>query len=129
MGTRGSGQDQFNTPHGIAADKNDNIYVADRGNNRVQVYSADMKFEKSITGMGAPWSVCLTPGSPQYLYSGDGTGKIYKYDLDGKLLGWAQTTQGHGQSSCLIHEIHCESDKVIYKGDCSTWTVEKITVK
>lgn len=31
--------------------------------------------------------------------------------------------------TCLIHEIHCESAQVIYMGDCSTWTVEKISVK
>jgi sugar lactone lactonase YvrE len=131
VGTHGSGQDQFSTPHGIASDSKDNIYVADRGNNRVQVYNTDLKFQKSITGMGAPWSVCVTPGTPQYMYSGDGfSGKIYKFDLeDGKLLGWAQTSLGHGQATCLIHEIHCESAHVIYKGDCSTWTVEKITVK
>ena len=43
--------------------------------------------------------------------------------------GWAQTSKGHGQAGCLIHELHCESDTVIYKGDCSTWTVEKITMK
>jgi hypothetical protein len=130
VGTYGSGPDQFSTPHGIAVDAKDNVYVADRGNNRVQVYSADMKFEKSITGMGAPWSVCISPGATQYLYSGDGfTGKIYKYDLDGKLVGWAPLANGHNQPMCLIHEIHCESDKVIYKGDCATWTVEKITIK
>jgi hypothetical protein len=130
VGTHGSGPDQFSTPHGIASDARDNIYVADRGNSRVQVYNTDLKLQKTITGMGAPWSVCVSPGATQYLYSGDGsTGKIYKFDMDGKLLGWAQTSLGHGQSTCLIHEIHCESDRVIYKGDCSTWTVEKITVK
>ena len=42
--------------------------------------------------------------------------------------GWAQTSLGHGQSGCLVHELHCESETVLYKGDCSTWTVEKITV-
>ena len=56
-------------------------------------------------------------------------GLIYKVDLDGNLLGWAQTSQGHGQNNCLIHELHCESETVLYKGDCSTWTVEKITIK
>jgi len=34
----------------------------------------------------------------------------------------------HGQNGCLVHELHCESDTVLYKGDCSTWTVEKITI-
>lgn len=132
VGTYGSGPDQFSTPHGIASDNHNNIYVADRGNNRVQVYNTDMKFEKSITGMGAPWSVCVTPGSTQYLISGDGfSGKIYKYDMSGKLLGWAQTTKSitQGQPMCMIHEIHCESSNVIYKGDCATWMVEKITIK
>jgi len=128
IGERGSAPDQFNTPHGIAADASGNIYVADRGNRRIQVYDPDLKRLRIIEGMGAPWSVCVNPGSTQYLFSGDGNGKIYKFDLDGKLLGWAQTSQGHGQNGCLVHELHCESDTVIYKGDCSTWTVEKITI-
>ena len=50
-------------------------------------------------------------------------------DLDGKLLGWGQTGLGHGQAGCLVHELHCESETVLYKGDCSTWNVEKITIK
>ena len=83
------------------------------------------ELQKYITGIGQPWSVQFTP---KYLYSGDGTGKIYRLDHDGKLLGWAQTSLGQGQTGCLIHEIHCESENVIYKGDCSTWTVEKITI-
>ena len=65
----------------------------------------------------------------QYLFSGDGNGKLYKLDMNGNLVGWAQTSKGHGQTGCLIHELHCESENVIYKGDCSTWTVEKITIK
>ena len=130
VGTHGSGPDQFSTPHAITSDAEGNIYVADRGNSRIQVYDTDLNFKRTITGMGAPWSVCTTPGPTQYLYSGDGAnGKIYKFDLNGKLLGWAQTSLGHGQNTCLIHEIHCESSTVVYKGDCSTWTVEKITVK
>ena len=126
VGTYGSGQDQFNTPHGITTDGQGNLYVADRGNNRIQVYDYDLKFKKSITGVGAPWSVQITP---QYLYSGDGTGKLYQLDHNGKLLGWAQTGLGYGQTSCLIHELHAESDHVIYRGACSEWNVEKITIK
>src|ERR1700730_5125313 len=126
VGTHGSGPDQFSTPHGIASDGQGNIYVGDRGNNRIQVYDTNMNFKKSIGGVGAPWSVQVTP---KYIYSGDGTGKLYRLDHDGKLLGWAQTSLGHGQSGCLIHEMHAVSDNVIIKGDCSTWTVEKITIK
>ena len=128
VGKRGAGPNEFNTPHGITSDARGNIYVADRGNRRVQKFDSDLNPIKIIEGMGAPWSVCVSPGATQYLFSGDGNGKLYKFDLDGKLLGWAQTSEGHGQSGCLIHELHCESANVIYKGDCSTWTVEKITI-
>jgi DNA-binding beta-propeller fold protein YncE len=128
IGERGNQPNQFNTPHGITSDAKGNIYVADRGNRRVQVYDPDLNPVRIIEGMGAPWSVCTNPGATQYLFSGDGNGKIYKFTLDGKLVGWAQTSLNHGQSGCLIHELHCESETVLYKGDCSTWTVEKITL-
>jgi hypothetical protein len=132
VGTYGDGDNQFHTPHSIAADKQDNIYVADRNNSRIQVYDDDLNFKKTLTGMASPWGICITPGSPQYIYSGDGnTGKIYKLDMDGKLLGWAQTSLGHGEDDAgrLVHEIHCESANVIYRGSAILWTVEKITVK
>jgi hypothetical protein len=128
VGSRGAGMNQFNTVHGIATDAKDNVYVADRGNRRIQVYDTDLNFIKSIATVGAPWSVCTSPLPNQYLFSGDGNGKIYKLDMAGNLVGWAQTSKGHGQAGCLIHELHCESDTVVYKGDCSTWTVEKITI-
>ncbi len=131
LGTRGAGPNQFNTVHGITSDAKGNIYVADRGNRRIQVFDPDLNPVRIITSAAAPWSVCTTPASQgtQYLFSGDGNGKLYKMDLNGNLLGWAQTSLGHGQSGCLIHELHCESENVVYKGDCSTWTVEKITLK
>jgi DNA-binding beta-propeller fold protein YncE len=127
VGTYGSGDNQFNTVHGIAVDKTTGlVYVADRGNFRIQVYDSDLNFKQSITGIGAPWSVQITP---KYLYSGDGNGKIYQMDHSGKLLGWAQTGLGYGQTGCIIHELHAESDNVLYRGSCSEWDIEKITIK
>lgn len=38
FGSGGSGRGQFDRPLGIAADKEDNIYVADSKNNRVQIF-------------------------------------------------------------------------------------------
>jgi hypothetical protein len=33
---RTGSRSQFNTPHNIAIDRQNNVYVADRGNNRIQ---------------------------------------------------------------------------------------------
>jgi len=127
VGTYGSGPNQFNTPHGIATDTEGNVYVGDRGNNRIQIYDYDLNFKQTLTGMGMPWSVQVTP---KYIYSGDGTGKIYRYDrATRKELGWAQTGLGQGQTGCLIHELYAVSDNVLIRGACSEWNVEKITFK
>ena len=48
MAERGSGPGEFNNPHGIAADAQGNIYVADRGNARIQVFDSDLKFLREI---------------------------------------------------------------------------------
>jgi DNA-binding beta-propeller fold protein YncE len=131
LGTWGSGQDQFKTPHGIAADNQNNIYIADRGNRRIQVYDDNLNYERTITGVAMPWEVCVSPGPHQYLFSTDGvTGKIYKMDLNGKVLGWAQTSLGHGEDDTgdLIHGIACPSANVVYLGSASMWDVQKVTI-
>ena len=132
VGTYGRGQDQFIIPHSIVADAEDNLYVADRNNSRIQVYDTDLNYKKTYTGMGSPWGICVSPGSPQYLFSADGTsGKIYKIDLNGKVLGWAQTSLGHGEDDTgrLVHEITCASANVVYLGSAVLWNVQKITIK
>jgi hypothetical protein len=131
MGTWGHDQDQFATPHGIASDSQNNIYVADRGNRRIQVYDDDLNFKKTISGVGAPWSVCVTSGSPQYLFSGDGTtGKIFKMDMSGKVLGMFVTGQDHGEENTgdLIHALDCRTPNTIFIGSATMWDVQKVTV-
>ena len=47
-GEPGAGPGQFNTPHSIATDKVGNVYVADRGNGRIQVFNTDGKYLREI---------------------------------------------------------------------------------
>lgn len=122
-GTYGSGDGQMNTVHAIAAGYG-HVYVADRGNRRIQVFDYDLNFERYITGIGAPWTVQVTE---RYIYSGDGDGKIYRLDHNGTLLDWAQTGLGQGQTGCLIHSLHAETDTELYRGSCSLWNIAKIT--
>src|SRR5438552_5974234 len=47
-GEPGDKPGQFNTPHSIAVDAQGNVYVADRGNRRRQVFDGDGKFLRQI---------------------------------------------------------------------------------
>src|ERR1700687_4982271 len=47
-GEPGDQPGQFNTPHNIGVDAQNNIYVADRGNRRVQVFDTDGKILRDI---------------------------------------------------------------------------------
>lgn len=131
VGTWGDGQDQFRTVHAICSDSHDNIYVADRENRRIQVYDTDLNYKSTIVHVGAPWTVFCNPGSPEFLFSGDGTtGKLYKLDLNGKVLGWAQTSLGHGADDTgdLIHLITAPAPDTVFIGSASLWDVQKITI-
>ena len=153
FGEPGNQPGQFNTPHSIAADAQGNIYVADRGNNRIQVFNGDGKFLRQIkidvpfdyasaspaigrkpapdaTGTqspGAPWAVCITPGPNQVLYASDAfPGRIYKLSLDGKVLGVLGESGKQLKQFGWIHEIACPSENVLYVAELLNWRVQKL---
>ncbi len=43
-GKRGSAPGEFDTPHGLAIDSRGRLFVADRGNNRIQIFDQEGKF-------------------------------------------------------------------------------------
>ncbi len=135
VGTWGTGPNQFNIVHSIAVDAQDNVYAADRNNHRIQVYDDDLNFKRSITGIGAPWGVCIPradASGKQYIFSSDGTsGRLYKIDLaSGKVVGWAQTSLGRGEDDAgrLVHEIGCKDPNIVYLGSAILWNVTKVTI-
>ncbi len=151
-GTPGSGPGQFNTPHGIANDAQGNIYVADRGNQRIQVFDPDGKFLRQIkidvpvpadakpwmgnipqpggnaTMLpGTPWTVCITPGPTQYIYTSDAyPGRIYKLTLDGKLVGVLGKAGRQMKQFGWVHEIACPSENELYVAELLNWRIQKL---
>ena len=47
-GENGTGPGQFRLPHAIAVDRNNNVYVGDRSNRRIQVFDTDGKFPADV---------------------------------------------------------------------------------
>jgi DNA-binding beta-propeller fold protein YncE len=149
---------QLNTPHNIAADAQGNIYVADRGNRRIQVFDGEGKLLREIridvpfeSGMqpaigavpdvakllaagaaltqapGAPWTVCITPGPNQVLYTSDAyPGRIYKLSLEGRVLGVLGESEKQLKQFGWIHEIACPSENVLYVAELLNWRVQKL---
>ena len=50
LGTSGQGDGEFNRPSGVAVDREGNIYVADWGNERVQILAPDGSFRARLRG-------------------------------------------------------------------------------
>lgn len=157
FGEPGSGQKQFRTPHSIAVDASDRIYVADRDNRRIQVLSTDGDFKGSFTIdvpapadalplfgdvpdpanpdssallPGAPWALCITPGRKQVLYCADAfPGRIYKLSLDGKLLGVLGESGRQPKQFGWIHEMASPAENVLFVSELLNWRIQKLVLR
>jgi DNA-binding beta-propeller fold protein YncE len=154
-GEPGNQPGQLNTPHSIASDAQNNIYVADRGNGRIQVFDTEGKFLRQIHidvpfppdtrpvignkpapdvkgtfAPGSPWAVCITPPPNQVLYASDAyPGRIYKLSLDGKVLGVLGQSGRQLKQFGWVHEIACPSENELYVGELLNWRVQKLILE
>jgi DNA-binding beta-propeller fold protein YncE len=126
-GKRGTAPGEFHTVHAIATDAKGNVYVGDRENNRIQVFDGEGNFLKQWTNAGAPWTICITPGPKQVLYTSDSTnGRIYKLDLDGNILGaFGKPGKQLGQFG-WVHELSCPSENTLFVAELLNWRVQKL---
>jgi hypothetical protein len=157
FGERGNGPGQLRTVHAIAADKDGNLYVADRSNRRIQVFDGEGHVKRIITidipaqnkhlimygndlrgagsplslfFPGAPWSVCITPpkaGSPQYLFAADAF-RIFKMTLDGHVVGWLGGEGKALKEFGWIHGLDCPNENTLFAAELVNWRVQKLTL-
>jgi sugar lactone lactonase YvrE len=66
-GEPGSGPGQFNLPHGIAVDSAGTVYVADRENSRIQLFSPDGTFRDAWDWVNRPCDVFVDPDDTVYV--------------------------------------------------------------
>jgi len=135
-GYRGSEAGQFNSLRGIALDAQGNVYVADAGNKRIQVFDGEGNPKSQITNIGTPYAICMTPGPHQYLYSSNSNdpetldnGEIYKLELDGRVVGKFGRAGKLVKEFGTVNAIDCRSENELYVGELLNWRVQKLTLK
>jgi len=135
-GSTGSEQMQFNGVKGIALDAQGNVYVADRGNKRIQVFDAEGTYKSTITDIGTPQAICISRGATQYIYTShwvdpDGMvdAAIYKVGLDGKVLGKFGSAGKLPKQFGLANSIDCRTENELLIGEMTNWRVQKITLR
>jgi hypothetical protein len=137
----GSEPSQFNTPHAIAVDLQGNVYVADRANQRMQVFDNNLVRKAIYDNIGNSWTVCVSPGPHQYLFtsnsnpngntpgSWDITGEIYKMELDGTIIGKFGHASKQPGGFQVVHMLDCRNPNEIIVAEIESWRVQKITLK
>jgi DNA-binding beta-propeller fold protein YncE len=134
-GEPGSGAGQFHLPHGIAVDRQGTVYVADRENSRIQLFSPGGDFIAEWTDVARPCQVYVNARDAVYvaelgfraaMWPGtsaptpDATGgRVSIFDRAGKL----QARWGSGDNPCAPgdflapHDICVDSRGDVYVGE------------
>jgi sugar lactone lactonase YvrE len=132
---------QFNLPHGIAADAQGNVYVADRSNFRYQALDNNLKPKATYDNVGVGWTVCVSQGPHQYLFASNSnpngnrpgswaiTGEIYKMELDGTILGRFGHASKEFGGFQVVHMMDCRNPNEIVVGEIESWRVQKLILK
>ena len=115
FGTPGSGPGQFNTPHSIAVDANNNIYVADRGNGRIQVFDTSGKFLRQIV-----INVPVPPGAHAAIGPTP--------DANGVAAGYGGTTRTMAPGSPWAICITPGPNQVLYSADAFPGRIYKLSL-
>lgn len=122
----GPGHPQFNTVHGIRVSNDGHVYVADRRNNRMQVFSLDGTFEREVFVerqtrlLGTAFSVAFSPDAgQQYLYLADaGNGRVHIFDRQSlqEVGGFGRIGHYAGQF-VFLHNLAVDSKGNLYASE------------
>lgn len=101
-GTKGSADGQFNVVHAVATDKNNRVYVADRGNDRIQVFDEFGKHLATWPNLNFPNHIVITEDQEVWVADNQPV-RMIKFDTNGnRLHSWDLDGRGPGQ----IAELH-----------------------
>ena len=126
-GGKGKEPGKFEVAHGIAIDAKGLLWVADRENQRIQIFDADGKFIREVKYAGLPCSLAI---GNQYIYMVNGfAGQLLRLDLQGKVLA-ATGKPGTGVGEFgEAHFVAVSPKGEIYVADSVNAAVQKFVKK
>ena len=129
-GGEGSAPGQFNVPHSIVINADGLLYVADRSNQRIQVFDADGMYMRESSHPGTPCGLCMCSDRRHMMLAHGHMGKIMKLDAHGKVLG---STGSQGKGPNQYGEAHyldiSKDESEIYVADTLNWRVQRLVRK
>ncbi len=136
-GQKGTGPGQFANVRSIAVDAQGNVYVADGGNKRVQVFDNNGTYKTEFRNVGNAQALCLTTGPNPVLYVSnsnppndiDTAGEIYKMRLDGTVIGRFGRAGKMLKEFGTVNAIDCRNENNLYVGEVGNLRVQRITLR
>jgi len=124
-GEPGNAPGQFRWPHSVWVDKRERVLVADRMNDRIQIFNAKGEFLSQWTGLSYPTGIFID--GEETVYVSEIGRQVNIFTTDGKrLVRWGMsrllTYQGEDKETALFyapHAIAVDSRGDIYVGEVS----------
>jgi len=116
-GELGSGPGQFDLVHGVAVDRDRRVYVGDRTNNRIQVFTENGDFIEEWPDISDPVGVFIDENDGVWVISAR-LNRILKYSLEGELqyyLGaYGGTRGGFAGGLSRPHQLDVDQEGNLY---------------
>lgn len=114
-GEPGTGPGQFDLPHSVWA-TDERVYVADRENNRIQIFTPDAAYLDEWTGFLQPCDLYVDKQGIMYIP--ELMGRVSIVDLDGKVLARLGGTRSHSAGEFWAPHGACtDSHGDLYVGE------------
>ena len=124
-GSRGDGPSQFSVAHSIVIDAEDRLYVADRENQRVQIFDTDGRWLDEWTFSAMACALYLGEDGFMYMTSGFDA-QIVKLDMQGNVLGVTGSSGDGPNQYGEAHYLTLGPNSEIYVADVVNRRVEKL---
>ena len=103
-GRPGGGPGEFRTPHDVCVSRSDLVYVCDRDNHRVQVFSRDGDYRDAWTDHFRPTGIA--EDREGFLYVTDLVSRLTVYRPDGSIETRFRISMDGGHSVCVDRHGH-----------------------